>query len=200
MNRKIFLAGVALTPFLLQDLLKDKTAGQKRKRVLVGLGWSGQQLIKAFQERGFTGEQKELQVYQPPQVSTGRFVSPFSKEEVKVSPSFIRESIADANTEYIVVAGLGGSKSTPLAMSFYKEALQLDRRFRMLLTHPFAFEGKRRSARAAAFAELAGADPRVQILRLEELIDVKKNHSLSAVFKQHIPHALYKEFQKLINA
>lgn len=197
MLRRSFIINLSALPFLLTQFSSKEIVGTNKKTILVGLGNTGEVLVKEFFRLGYQGK---FQIIKTTNWDTNSMDDTLDKllneERFILNPHPKFSTLAKIKGAHIVfLAGLGGIRSTYLAAYAHQEMEREGASFQMFLTTPFEFEGLTRCQRANIFMEAMQWDRRVKFLCLEEEI---KNPiwTMQETFEIHVPERLYELYLK----
>ena len=197
MLRRKFLISLGLLPLLLRDISSSKPKKTRKKIILVGLGNSGEVLVKDFFRLGYQGKFRIIKTTKWDTKTMDDTLDKLLNEErfiLNPHPKFSR--LAKIKNAHIVfLAGLGGTRSTYLAAYAHQEMEREGASFQMFLTTPLEFEGLTRCKRANIFREATRWDTRIKFLSLKEELK-NPTWTIKETFEMHVPERLYNLYLK----
>ena len=198
MDRRKFLLGLGVLPFLGTSLFSTNSAHGTNEFVLVGLGDAGDSFSSEIKKMGFKGKVYGIQVTKSDNLHIRQTERLLHGENLAEGPNFLFSTFTKQNDIVpIFVAGLGGIRSTYLAALAYHEMTKLGRPFHMFLTTPFNFEGSLRNSRAKRFRSAMEPDSRIKCINLNDCPrDVWP--TIKQGFTKFPPQVIYQEIQKLM--
>ena len=195
MKRRNFLTGAAFSPFLISASLSNPSKGKRKEIILVGLGNSGDYLVKEFFRLGYKGQHRIIQYSTKNIESIDQLTEKYYLNNGSLGrphPMFSK-LLANKKAHYVFLSGLGGTRSTYLSMLAHHEMSKGGASFEMLLTLPQKFEGMKRCARAEKFQQAIMWDVRVQISSLE---NCPGSYTIKECHSEYAPSLLYGKFTK----
>jgi hypothetical protein len=197
MDRRKFLLGLGVFPFVSPSLFANKSANDKKEFVLVGLGDSGDTVTSEIQKMGFKGKVYDIQVAKADNLHIRLTERLLHGEEIAAKPNFLFSTFTkQKNIVPVFVSGLGGVRSTYLAALAHHEMKKSGKPFHMFLTTPFEFEGSLRNTRAKKFQLAMERDPRIKYVNLNDCPrDIWP--TVEQGFTKFPPHVIYQEIEKL---
>jgi hypothetical protein len=198
MDRRKFLMGLGILPFVSTSLFSNKSENIKKEYILVGLGDSGDTLTRKVQEMGFKGRVFDIQVGKADNLHIRLTESLLHGEEIATKPNFLFSTFTkQKNFVPVFVSGLGGIRSTYLAALTHHEMTKSGRHFHMFLTTPFEFEGSLRNTRAKKFQLAMEGDQRIKYINLN---DSPRGlcPTIKEIFENFPPAVVYKKINQLM--
>ncbi len=169
MDRRKFLLGLGILPFVSTSLFANNSAKDKKKFVLVGLGDSGDTITREIQKMGFKGKVYDIQVAKADNLQIRLTERLLHGEEIAAEPNFLFSTFTNQkNVVTVFVSGLGGIRSTYLAALAHHEMKKSGKPFHMFLTTPFEFEGPPRNTRAKKFQLATDGDMSIKYINLND--------------------------------
>jgi len=169
MDRRKFLMGLGVLPFVSASLFANKSEIIKKEYVLVGLGDSGHTIVKGLQDLGFNGKVYNIEVAKADNLHIGLTERLLRGEKISNRPNGLISKFTKSKTIIpVFISGLGGISSTYLAALAHHEMTKSGRLFHMFLTTPFEFEGSLRDTRAKKFQLAMQRDPRIIYINLND--------------------------------
>jgi hypothetical protein len=198
MDRRKFLLGLGILPFVSTSLFANNSTNDKKEFVLVGLGDSGHTIGKELQDLGFNGKVYTIEVAKADNLHIRLTERLLHGEEIAAKPNFLFSTFTkQKNVLPIFVSGLGGIRSAYLAALAYHEMMKSGRPFHMFFTTPFEFEGSLRNTRAKKFQLAMEADQRIKYINLN---DCPRNFwpTIGEGFIKYPSKVIYNEIERLI--
>jgi hypothetical protein len=198
MNRRKFLMGLGVLPFVSTSLFANKSENIKKEFVLVGLGDSGHTIGKGLQDLGFNGKVYTIEVAKADNMHIGLTERLLRGEKISDRPNSLLLKFAKSKSVIpVFISGLGGISSTYLAALAQHEMTKSGKPFHMFLTTPFEFEGPIRNSRAKKFQLSMARDTRIKYI---DLNDCPRDiwPTVEQGFTKFPPQIIYQEIQKLI--
>ncbi|MFZ9695914.1 MAG: hypothetical protein ACO3AY_08575 [Chitinophagaceae bacterium] len=169
MDRRKFLMGLGVLPFVSTSLFANKSENIKKEYVLVGLGDSGHSIVNGLQDLGFNGKVYTIEVAKADNLHIRLTERLLHGEEIAAKPNFLFSTFTkQKNIVPVFVSGLGGVRSTYLAALAHHEMVKSGKPFHMFLTTPFEFEGPLRNTRAKKFQLATGGDMSIKYINLND--------------------------------
>jgi hypothetical protein len=169
MDRRKFLLGLGVLPFVSTSLFANNSSKDKKEIVLVGLGDSGDTVTSEIQKMGFKGKIYDIQVAKADNLHIRLTERLLHGEEIAAKPNFLFSTFTkQKNIVPVFVSGLGGIRSTYLAALAYHEMRKSGKPFHMFLTTPFEFEGSLRNTRAKKFQLATDGDMSIKYINLND--------------------------------
>ena len=169
MDRRKFLLGLGVLPFVSTSLFANNSSKDKKEIVLVGLGDSGDTVTRAIQKMGFKGKIYDIQVAKADNLHIRLTERLLHGEEIAAKPNFLFSTFTkQKNIVPVFVSGLGGVRSTYLAALAHHEMRKSGKPFHMFLTTPFEFEGPLRNTRAKKFQLATDGDMSIKYINLND--------------------------------
>jgi hypothetical protein len=197
MNRKSFLLSLGILPFVSTSLFANNSRNDKKEFVLVGLGDSGDTVTREIQKMGFKGKVYDIQVAKADNLHIRLTERLLHGEEIAAKPNFLFSTFTkQKNIVPVFVSGLGGIRSTYLAVLAHHEMTKSGKPFHMFLTTPFEFEGPLRNTRAKKFQLAMQREPRIKYINLNDCPrDIWP--TVEQGFTKFPPHVICQEIEKL---
>jgi hypothetical protein len=197
MDRRKFLLGLGVLPFVSTSLFANKSENIKKEYVLVGLGDSGHSIANGLQDLGFNGKVYNIRVARADNLHIRLTERLLHGEEIAAKPNFLFSTFTkQKNIVPVFVSGLGGIRSTYLAALAHHEMKKTGKPFHMFLTTPFEFDGSLRNTRAKKFQLAMERDPRIKYINLN---DCPRNiwPTVEQGFTKFPSQVIYQEIEKL---
>jgi hypothetical protein len=195
MKRRNFLKGAAFSPFLISASLSNASKGKRKEIILVGLGNSGESLVKEFFRLGYKGQHRIIQYSTKNIESIDRLTEKYYLNNGSLGrphPMFSK-LVANKKAHFVFLSGLGGTRSTYLSMLAHHEMSKGGASFEMLLSFPQNYEGLQRTTRAKKFQQATLGYARVQISSIE---NCPGSYTIKECFSEYAPSMLYGNFKK----
>jgi hypothetical protein len=169
MDRRKFLMGLGVLPFVSTSLFAINSTNDKKEFVLVGLGDSGDTVTREIQKMGFKGKVYNIQVAKADNLHIRLTERLLHGEEISDQPNRLLSKFSKSEYEIpIFISGLGGIRSTYLSALIYHEMRKSGKSFHMFLTTPFEFEGPLRNTRAKKFQLATDSDMSIKYINLND--------------------------------
>ena len=169
MDRRKFLMGLGVLPFVSTSLFANKSENIKKEYVLVGLGDSGHSIVNGLQDLGFNGKVYTIEVAKADNLHIRLTERLLHGEEIAAKPNFLFSTFTkQKNIVPLFVSGLGGIRSTYLSALAHHEMRKSGKPFHMFLTTPFEFEGPPRNTRAKKFQLATDSDMSIKYINLND--------------------------------
>ena len=169
MDRRKFLLGLGVLPFVSTSLFANNSSKDKKEIVLIGLGDSGDTVTSEIQKMGFKGKIYDIQVAKADNLHIRLTERLLHGEEIAAKPNFLFSTFTkQKNIMPVFVSGLGGVRSTYLAALAHHEMKKSGKPFHMFLTTPFEFEGSLRNTRAKKFQLAMYGDMSIKYINLND--------------------------------
>jgi len=169
MDRRKFLLGLGILPFVSASLFANNSANDKKEFVLVGLGDSGDTITREIQKMGFKGKVYDIQVAKADNLHIRLTERLLHGEEIAAKPNFLFSTFTkQKNIVPLFVSALGGIRSTYLSALAYHEMKKSGNPFHMFLTTPLEFEGVLRNTRAKKFQLATEGDMGIKYINLND--------------------------------
>jgi hypothetical protein len=196
MNRRKFLMGLGVLPFVSASLFANKSENIKKEFVLVGLGDSGHTIVKGLQDLGFNGKVYTIKVAKADNMHIGLTERLLRGEKISNRPNSLLSKFDKSKSVIpVFISGLGGIRSTYLAALAHHEMTKSGRLFYMFLTTPFEFEGSLRNTRANKFQLAMEEDKSIKYINLN---NCPRGiwPTVEQCFTKFPPHLIYQEIKK----
>lgn len=197
MNRRKFLIGLGILPFVSTSLFAYKSNNVKKEYVLVGLGDSGRTIGKGLQDLGFNGKVYTIEVAKADNLHIGLTEHLLHGENISDRPnSLLSKFTKNKNIIPVFISGLGSIRSIYLTALAQHEMTRSGMPFYMFLTTPFQFEGPLRNTRAQKFKLAIKGDRRINYINLNNCPrDVWP--TVEQGFTKYPPQVIYQAIQQL---
>lgn len=197
MQRRNFLFSLGVLPFVLSKISSTEPSVNNKNTILVGLGNSGEILVKEFFRLEYQGKFRIIKTTKWDTTTMDDTTYKLLNEErfiIKPHPAFSRLA-KKKNTHCVFIAGIGGEKSTYLTAYAHQEMEREGASFQMFLTTPFEFEGFKRNKRAKELQDAMHRDKRVKFLSLEDELR-NPSWTMMETMEVHVPERLYELYQQ----
>jgi hypothetical protein len=197
MNRRKFLIGLGVLPFLSASLFANKSDNAMKEYVVVGLGDSGHAIGKGLQDLGFNGRVYTIEVAKADNLHIGLTERLLHGKKISDKPNSLLSKFTKSKSVIpVFISGLGGIRSTYLAALTHYEMTRSGPPFYMFLTTPFQFEGSLRNTRAKKFKLAMKGDHRINYINLNDCPrDVWP--TVEQGFTKYPPQVIYQAIEQL---
>ncbi|MEX2513198.1 MAG: hypothetical protein WD398_09850 [Cyclobacteriaceae bacterium] len=180
---------------------------------IIGLGGAGTNILGHFHKKGIQAKYTSITNCERPHFSEDinfiRFLPPFKKNESgdnrvwSVSdmsqplniPQDVKE-LFDPNDQYFLLAGLGGYTGTYMVETLTPWLLKQDKKFVVICTLPFAFEGESRNSFASQVVKKFRHLLNFKYFDLEAVMEVHENNALPVAY-EHFYSIFLETYQNL---